>query len=214
MDMALTNGMGMKVGRFAPYPNSLLAVKSYSDALTVTETEPPCSAYGQDLEIGINDFLYKPRASSQCTDSSNAPPDAGYQCCITIDEQLAKTPPLVDSAQLYVIGLFSLIGYSLGLKLIGSVSYLVVRWYSNTYHKVMNNRRKNFEQRRADISYGDHEGLEMQGIKAQPLSRSAILAGWSAQFDPQTQRTYYQNTKTGQTSWEPPQLDEFQARDV
>jgi|EP00937_MAST-01D_sp_MAST-1D-sp2_P001351 cellulose synthase/poly-beta-1,6-N-acetylglucosamine synthase-like glycosyltransferase len=164
----------------------------------ITPALAPCSLYGQSLNIGVDPstaFLVE-QAGGSCPGAVNSE----FKCCISVGELLGRAPPKVGTTQAYFMMLFGLIAYTLGLKLVGSVLFLLVRKYSSLYHKSANRKRRNYEIRRQEMAHIDSP------LVAEPekLSRAAVLAGWSATVDPQTNRTYYQNTRTGQTAWEPP----------
>jgi hypothetical protein len=63
-------------------------------------------------------------------------------------------------------------------------------------------RQEEDRQEGKSSASADHSAEQTE---VQELSRAAVLAGWSAQVDPSTARTYYQNTRTNQTSWELPE---------
>ena len=99
----------------------------------------------------------------------------------------------------YLILLFGLVIYTLGLKMIGCVIFLIFRRWGIMTAKFTNKKKRNVEMRRQEMVQVDSP---MHG--GDSLSEAAVVAGWSAQVDPATGRTYYQNTRTGQTDWSPP----------
>jgi cellulose synthase/poly-beta-1,6-N-acetylglucosamine synthase-like glycosyltransferase len=166
-------------------------------------TKAPCSLYGQSLLIGppklSTTFLIDPDSSqSECGGTGV------YECCTPVGDLLARAPPKLGTTQSYFMALFVLIAYTLGLKLMGSVAYLSSRKVQSLLHKSANRKRRKYEMRRQDMAHIDTPLAEPE-----KLSRAAVLAGWSATIDPQTGRTYYQNTRTGQTDWEAPRDEDL-----
>jgi len=168
----------------------------------ITTANAPCSIYGSSLNIGADPstaFLIE-QTENKCPGSTSTE----FQCCISVGELLGRAPPKVGTTQAYFMMLFGLIAYTLGLKLVGSVLFLLVRKYNALYHKSANRKRRNYEIRRQEMAH-----IDSPLVEPEKLSRAAVLAGWSATVDPQTGRTYYQNTRTGQTDWEPPKDEDL-----
>lgn len=126
------------------------------------------------------------------------------QCCSPIDQIMKANPPTIGASTIYLIMLFGLVIYTLGLKMIGCVLYLSLRMCSRCGAKRSNKRRQKETIRRQEMVASPMYAQQDTDVNA--LSAEAIAAGWSAQVDPATGRTYYQNTTTGQTDWEPPSV--------
>jgi cellulose synthase/poly-beta-1,6-N-acetylglucosamine synthase-like glycosyltransferase len=164
----------------------------------ISSTYAPCSVYGKSLQIGDDpqtSFLIKNKQA--CTETS-------FSCCTSVGDLLGRAPPKLGATQSYFMLLFGLIAYTLGLKLVGSIGYLFSRKYMSIVHKNANRKRRNYEIRRQEMAH-----IDTPLVEPEKLSRAAILAGWSATVDPQTGRTYYQNTRTGQTDWEAPKDEDL-----
>lgn len=185
IQMAMVMGMGEKGGDVTTGLNSV-----------------KCLSMGTSLSMKTGSYIFEPISSAAtpvCAAGDTKPTTpATFECCTPVDEILAGNPATTTPAQIYLIMLFGLVIYTLGLKLIGSVLFLIERFFSNIYHMCANKRRRNDDIRRQEM-------VAVGGAAAgDGLSEAAIAAGWSSQLDPTTGRTYYQNVSTGQTAWEPP----------
>merc|ERR1711865_908221 len=100
-----------------------------------------------------------------------------------------------------MIGLFALIIYSLGIKFVGSVIYLIFRKIEDIKAAFVNRRRKDFAMQRMQMVHNNTSPL----AEGESLPEAAITAGWEAVVLPTSGRTYYQNTTTEETAWELPE---------
>jgi len=197
LQLALTNGMGFKGGAWASTGTNVY--KNLGGSMSIQVSTPAGEAYGLDNNIGMSSFLIE--NAQQCTSAGSSSTAAlTYSLCKPIEELLVGAKSGMTASQFYMIALFVLIAYTLGLKMFGCVGYLIARKFSGIWHKSANKKRRNYEIRRQEMAHVESP--------LQELSRAAVLAGWSAQVDPQSGRTYYQNTRTNQTSWELPEGDE------
>jgi cellulose synthase/poly-beta-1,6-N-acetylglucosamine synthase-like glycosyltransferase len=201
---ALIMGFGQKGGAWAPASDGD-QFKNSALLNTPSLSNPSCLAYGKESMMEEGYHLITPVTlatlksaadSSGCTKVEELP-----QCCSPIDKIMSEIPPVLAPATVYLIMLFGLVVYTLGLKLIGSVLYLVVRTVVKCTVSSSNKKRQQETIRRQEIVTVNSPMDQDAG-----LSPDAIAAGWSAQVDPATGRTYYQNTTTGQTDWEPPSM--------
>jgi chitin synthase len=216
-EKAMVMGLGFKGGAFGvPADPNDAAIQIQFDG-----SSPACKAYGESTNMGgwgnlmnggSTTYLRVPIKSAAelesdqvfgeaCTSSRQpAQIKKSAMCCDSIAEIVSSTPATVSGSMVYLIMLFGLVIYTLGIKLVGCVLFLLFRRFEITFAKHSNKKRRNVEIRRQEMVQVDSP----LGPQADGLSDTAIAAGWSAQVDPSTGRTYYQNTRTGQTDWSPP----------
>jgi hypothetical protein len=174
-----------------------MGVKGGEVKISSVNNQEPCLQHALSLNMEFGSYLVEP-VKSTATCPSAIVEDAQPECCTSVDEILNATPAQMSAAQIYLIMLFGLVIYTLGLKLIFSVLFLVDRHFANIYHGFANKQRRLDDVRRQEMVGAVASQQDSQ------LSEGAIAAGWSTQIDPATGRTYYQNVSTGQTDWVPP----------
>jgi hypothetical protein len=205
--MALVSGMGFKGGAWPETDQTGLAscpgsVMAYSPELNMGEGSYLVNPITPAAQLKDEDTLQKdtsiPGTCKEALQSSNKPIT---RCCMSIDEILLASPPGMTPSQIYMIGLFVLVIYTLGIKLIGSVLFLIFRKWDDIAAKLSNRQRRNFAMQRMQMVHNNTNPLN----DAQNLPEAAVEAGWEAQIDPATGRTYYQNVRTEETVWELPE---------
>jgi len=214
--MAAATGLGFKGGAW-PYISSAGA-----SALGVTNpggaANPECMVYGESLNVGkISYMVSSITPASQLSDAKTYQAEleqkcsittceidftqtSRLQCCQSIDQILNANPPSMTPSQVYMVGLFALVIYTLGIKMVGSVVFLVARKYDDIVAKFSNRRRRDYAMKRMQMVHNNNPLSETP-----TLPEAAVRAGWEATVDPVTGRTYYQNPTTEETAWELPE---------
>jgi len=222
-EKAFVAGLGFKGGAFGVATDNV----NPSISIAYDGTKDACKAYGESANMGgwgaamnggATSYLRVPIKSASELEAQEALAALGascssftdtneigrsVMCCDSVAEILDGTPATVSGSMVYLIMLFGLVIYTLGIKLIGCVLFLMARRYSIFAAKWSNKSRRKVEMRRQEMVQVDSP-LSGGGGGSDDLSDSAIAAGWSAQVDPSSGRTYYQNTRTGKTDWSPP----------